>query len=179
MCFQFQMQSPQIQIQTAFLSLKFFGHAYMHVPSQLHSQHHPKNFTGGFPAPGRVLCSPQHPQLTKHQQQQEGSDTRTLRGPSRLHPHRLQIAPPGACFSMSWMQMVTGLCCEPWTHPAVLLQLTESYSQREAVMLPMVHLLRQQRHRFYFSRDLSMVRVSCFLKGGNFSLLPLFPTSPC
>lgn len=120
------------------------------------------------------------PQLTKHQQQ-EGRDTRTRRCPSRLHPHLLEISSPGACFAVSWVQMVTGLSCEPRTCPVVLLRLMESYSQREAVMQPMVHLLRQQRHRFYFRtrRALSMVRVSCFLKGGNFSLLPLFPTSPC
>lgn len=148
MCFQFQMQSPQIQNQTADSKLSKF--CYVPTFCSYSSSPSAPSKVCFCSAPGMVSSSPQHPQLTDHHQQQEGRDTRRRHGPFRLPPHLLEISPHGACFAMSWVQMVTGLCCELTTRPVVFLQLTESYSQREAVMQPMLHLLRLRSNRFYF-----------------------------
>ena len=42
-------------------------------------------------------------------------DMGTRHGPSHLPAHLLEISPHGSCFAVSWVQMVTGLCCEPRT----------------------------------------------------------------
>ena len=80
----------------------------------LHPRYHLKPLCAGLLPPSRVPCYPKQPQLTKHQQQ-EDMDMGTRHGPSHLPAHLLEISPHGSCFAVSWVQMVTGLCCEPRT----------------------------------------------------------------
>jgi len=178
MCFQFQMQSPQIQNQTAFETLEILLCAYIlflliFTLSTIQSlflfcSRH------GFQLP---TASPTHrppPAAGRQGHKETAWPIPTAPAsfgdlPSRCvlcyelgadgHRSVLRAYNLSCCVSAADGELFTARGCDA-AHVA-------SVASAEQPLL-----FRDMRH-------LNMVRVACLLKGGNFSLLPILSTSSC